>query len=157
MRVAKSPLMRPTLLIVATLAALAALPVRASASSSVAAGGFTTNAPSSTGGAIILSSGAPIPAVPLEVQASLMTAIGGGGGYALTGEIRGFTGGGFGGAYIGAGGGIANLSSNRGTGAVFTVFAGKSVAPFTSVELRLYRQTTDFGATAGFVGLRFSF
>jgi len=149
--------MRPTLLLAATLAVLAALPIRAAASSSVAAGGFTSNAPTSTGGALILSTGAPIPAVPLEVQASLMTAFSGGGGYALTGEIRGFTGGGFGGAYIGAGGGVANLSRDRKAGAVFTVFAGKSVAPFTSVELRVYRQTGDFGATAGFVGLRFSF
>ncbi len=149
--------MRPTLLIVATLAALTALPIRALASVSIAAGGYTQNAPSSTGGAIILSSGASIPAVPLEVQASLLTAISGGGGYALTGEIRGFTGGGFGGAYVGAGAGIANISSDRTTGPVFTVFAGKSIAPFTSIELRVYRQTKDTGATAGFVGLRFSF
>jgi hypothetical protein len=153
----KLPPMRPTLLLAATLAVLVALPLRASASVSIAAGGFTTNSPTSTGGAVILSSGASIPAVPLEVQASLLTAIGGTGGYALTGEIRGFTGGGFGGAYIGAGGGVANLSLNRKAGTVFTVFAGKSVAPFTSIELRVYRQTGDFGATAGFVGLRFSF
>ncbi len=149
--------MRPTLLIVATLAALAALPAAASASSSVAAGGYTQSVPSSGGGAVILSSGASIPAVPLEVQASLLAAISGGGGYALTGEIRGFTGGGYGGAYIGAGAGIANLSSDHSTGPVFTIFAGKSIAPFTSIELRLYRQTKDTGATAGFVGVRFSF
>ena len=149
--------MRPTLLIVATLAALTALPIHALASVSIAAGGYTQNAPSSTGGAVILSSGASIPAVPLEVQASLLTAISGGGGYALTGEIRGFTGGGFGGAYVGAGAGIANLSSDRTTGPVFTIFAGKSIAPFMSIELRVYRQTKDTGATAGFVGLRFSF
>ena len=154
---AKSPHMRPRLLLAATLVALAALPGPTWASSSVAAGGLTTNAPTSTGGAIILSSGASIPAVPLEVQASLMTALVSGGGYTLTGEIRGFTGGGFGGAYVGAGGGIGNLSSNHATGPVFTVFAGKSVAPFTSIELRLYRQTSDNGATAGFAGLRFSF
>ncbi len=87
----------------------------------------------------------------------MLTAISGGGGYALTGEIRGFTGGGFGGAYVGAGAGIANLSGDRTTGPVFTVFAGKSIAPFTSIELRVDRQTKDTGATAGFVGLRFSF
>ena len=149
--------MRSTLLIAATLAGLVALPSRADASVSIAAGGYTQNKPSGTGGAIILSSGANIPAVPLEVQASLMTAIAGGGGYALTGEIRGFTGGGYGGAYIGAGGGVSNLSQDRSTGPVFTVFAGKSIAPFTSIELRLYKQTKDTGATAGFVGVRFSF
>ena len=141
----------------ATLIALAAFPGRAWASSSIAAGGLTSNAPSSTGAALILSTGASIPAVPLEVQASLMTALISGGGYTLTGEIRGFTGGGFGGAYVGAGGGIGNLSSTHATGPVFTVFAGKSVAPFTSIELRLYRQTNTNGATAGFAGLRFSF
>lgn len=149
--------MRPRLLLAATLLALVALPGRALASSSIAAGGLTTNAPSATGGAVILSTGASIPAVPLEVQASLMTALVSGGGYTLTGEIRGFTGGGFGGAYIGAGGGIGNLSTTHTTGPVFTVFAGKSVAPFTSIELRLYRQTSNNGATAGFAGLRFSF
>lgn len=151
-----SPAMRPTLLIIATLAALAALPGRALASSSVAAGGYTQS-PGSSGGAVILSSGASIPAVPLEVQASLMTAIAGQGGYALTGEIRGFTGGGFGGAYVGAGAGIGNLSTDRSPGTVLTIFAGKSIAPFTSIELRAYRQTKESGATAGFIGLRFSF
>src|SRR5436309_2831246 len=98
--------MRSTLLIAATLAVAAALPAHADASSSIAAGGYTQNRPSSSGGAIILSSGASIPAIPLELQASLMTAISGGGGYAVTGELRGFTGGGYGGAYIGAGAGV---------------------------------------------------
>ncbi|HET9393460.1 MAG TPA: hypothetical protein VFO29_08110 [Candidatus Rubrimentiphilum sp.] len=149
--------MRPTLLIVATLAALVALPATASASISIAAGGFTRNAPTSSGGAVIVSTGASIPAVPLEVQASLLTPIGAGGGYAATGEIRGFTGGGFGGAYIGAGAGVSNLSSDHSTGPVLTIFAGKSFAPFTSLEIRLYRQTKDAGATAGFLGVRFSF
>lgn len=149
--------MRPTLLFLATLAGLMALPATALASSSIAAGGFTQNAPSTGGGAVILSSGASIPAVPLEVQASLMTAVTRAGGFALTGEIRGFTGGGFGGAYVGAGAGFANLSSDHSTGPVLTAFAGKSIAPFTSIELRVYRQTKDTGATAGFVGVRFSF
>jgi len=155
--VAKFPRMRARFLPVATLAALVALPAPAMASVSIAGGGLTTNAPSSTGGAIILSTGASIPAVPLEVQASLMTALVSGGGYTLTGEIRGFTGGGFGGAYIGGGAGLGNLNLSHATGPVFTVFAGKSVAPFTSVELRVYRQTNAGGATAGFAGLRFSF
>jgi len=149
--------MRATRLIVATLAAVIALPAMASASVSVAAGGFTRNAPAASGGAVIVSTGASIPAFPLEVQASVLAPVGAGGGYALTGEIRGFTGGGFGGAYIGAGAGVANLSSDHSTGPVLTIFAGKSFAPFTSLEVRLYRQTKDTGATAGFLGVRFSF
>ena len=35
--------------------------------------------------------------------------------------------------------------------------ARKSIAPFTSIELRLIKQTQTNGATAGFLGLRFSF
>lgn len=148
--------MRPSVLIIATLVALTALPGRALASSSIAAGGYTQS-PGTSGGALILSSGANIPAVPLEVQASLLTSISGQGGYALTGEIRGFTGGGFGGAYIGAGAGVGNLSTDHSPGTVLTAFAGKSIAPFTSIELRLYRQTKESGTTAGFIGVRFSF
>jgi len=57
----------------------------------------------------------------------------------------------------GAGAGIGTLSSDRSSGTVFTVFAGKSIAPLTSVEIRLYKQTQETGATAGFIGVRFSF
>ena len=126
------------------------------ASVSVAAGGFTRDDPSRSGAAIILSSGASIPAVPVEIQGSLLVPAVAGGGFAATAEIRGFTGGGFGGAYIGAGAGLGNLTSDRTTGPVFTVFAGKSVAPFTSIELRVYHSTAQKGATAGFLGVRFS-
>lgn len=128
----------------------------AMASVSVAAGGFAQDRPAKSGAALILSSGASIPAVPLEVQGSLLFPAISGGGYAATAEIRGFTGGGFGGGYVGAGAGVGNLTSDRTTGPVFTVFAGKSVAPFTSIELRIYRSTADKGATAGFLGVRFS-
>ncbi|HET7815784.1 MAG TPA: hypothetical protein VFL13_15590 [Candidatus Baltobacteraceae bacterium] len=139
------------------LAALPLLPLPAQAGQSVAVGGYTQSAPSKTGAAIMFSTGASIPAVPLEVQGTLMQALTQGGGYAATAEVRGFTGGGYGGAYVGAGAGVGNLSADRTAGTVLTVFAGKSIAPLTSVELRLYKQTHDSGATAGFVGLRFSF
>lgn len=146
------------LLIVATLsAALPLLPATARAGQSVAIGGFTQNTPSRTGAALMLSTGASVPQVPLEVQGTFFQALAQGGGYAATAEIRGFTGGGYGGAYVGAGAGIGDLSANRSTGTVFSVFAGKSIAPLTSLELRLYKQTSTSGATAGFVGLRFSF
>ena len=153
---AKHPRMR-RLLILGTLLAAAALPLPAPAAVSLAAGGYTQSSPSATGGALIFSSGSAVPAVPLEFQGSLLTALTPGGGYALTAEIRGFTGGGYGGAYIGAGAGFGNLSSDRSTAAVLSAFAGKSIAPLTSIELRLYKQTGNLGATAGFVGLRFSF
>lgn len=95
--------------------------------------------------------------MPLELQGSLFLPLTGKGGYAATAEIRGFTGGGYGGAYVGAGAGVGTLSSGGSSGTVFTVFAGKSIAPMTSVEIRLYKQTQEAGATAGFVGIRFSF
>lgn len=147
----------PRLFIIALLLAAAGLPCAARASVSVAGGGFVRNEPSSAGGAVIVSTGASIPEVPLELQGSLLLPIGAQGGYAATAEIRGFTGGGYGGAYVGAGAGIGNLSTNRNSATVFTIFAGKSIAPLTSIELRLYQQTDTGGATAGFVGVRFSF
>lgn len=115
------------------------------------------NNPSQSGLAAIVSTGASIPAVPLELQGSLLVPFTGKGGYAATAEVRGFTGGGYGGAYIGAGAGIGTLSIDGSTGTVLTVFAGKSIAPLTSVEFRLYKQTQGGGATAGFAGVRFSF
>jgi hypothetical protein len=134
------------------------LPLPAPASVSIAAGGYLRSNPSGGGTALILSSGASIPAVPLEVQGSLFTTLSGQRhSYAFTGEIRGFTGGGYGGAYVGAGVGLGNLSSDGSSAAVLTIFAGKSIAPLTSIELRLYRQTQASGQTAGFAGVRFSF
>jgi hypothetical protein len=139
-----------------TLLGAAALPGPALAGISVAGGGFGQSAPSTTGLAAIVSTGASIPAVPLELQGSLLVPITGQGGYAATGEIRGFTGGGYGGAFVGAGAGIGTLSSDRSAGTVFTIFAGKSIAPLTSLEIRLYKQMNATGATAGFIGVRFS-
>lgn len=141
----------------AAVLALAAIPLQAPASVSIAGGAVVRNNPSQTGLAAVVSSGASIPEVPLELQGSLFVPLAGKGGYAATAEIRGFTGGGYGGAYVGAGAGIGTLSSDGSSGTVFTVFAGKSIAPLTSIELRLYKQTQTAGATAGFVGLRFSF
>jgi hypothetical protein len=127
------------------------------ASVSIAAGGFVSNPPAQAGAAAVLSSGANVPRVPLELQGSLYVPIGGRGGYAATAEIRGFTGGGYGGAYVGVGAGIGTLSRDGSTGSVLTIFAGKPIAASTSIEIRLYKQTQDTGSTAGFVGLRFSF
>jgi hypothetical protein len=140
-----------------TLLAAAALPLPSRAAVSIAGGGYLQSAPSTSGAAVLLSSSAAVPKVPLEVQGSLLVPLTGTGGYAATAEIRGLTGGGYGGAYVGAGAGIGNLSSNRSAGTVLTFFAGKSIAPLTSVEIRIYKQTQDTGATAGFIGLRFSF
>ncbi len=140
-----------------TLAAAASLPLAAAAAVSVAGGGYVQSAPSNAAAAAIVSSGASVPAVPLELQGSLLFPLGRDGAYAATAEIRGFTGGGYGGAYVGAGAGFGTLSSDRSSGAVLTVFAGKSIAPLTSFEIRLYKGTQDTGSTAGFIGLRFSF
>lgn len=129
----------------------------AHAAVSVAGGALVTGTPSSTGLAAMVSSGASIPRYPLEVQATVFLPLVRPGGYAVTGEIRGFTGGGFGGAYVGAGLGFGNFSLDRQTGPVLTVFAGRQIWPQTSVEVRLVKGTRELGTTAGFLGLRFTF
>ena len=134
-----------------------AVPLRALADVSVAGGGYVSGTPSQTGGAVLLSSGASIPALPIELQGTVLIAVTQHGGYAVTAEVRGLSGGGFGGAYVGAGAGIGNLSTASVPGPVLTVFAGKPIAPLTTVELRLYQGTQTGGTTAGFLGLRFSF
>ena len=144
-------------LILGTLLGLLALPITARAGVSIAGGAYGQDKPSVSGIAAILTSSTSVPAVPLQVQGSLLVPLTSNGGYAVTAEIRGLSGGGYGGAYVGAGVGVGNLASDRTTGTVFTIFGGKSIAPLTSIELRLYKQTQDTGATAGFIGLRFSF
>jgi hypothetical protein len=124
---------------------------------SVAGGGYLSSSPNKAGGAVLLSSAASVPALPIELQASVLVPVTGAGGYALTGEVRGLSGGGFGGAYVGAGAGIGNLSLSGVGGVVLTVFAGKPITPFTTFEARLYKGIQSGGSTAGFIGLRFSF
>lgn len=140
-----------------TLLAFAALPRPALAGLSIAGGGYFQDKPTVTGAAAIVSTGTSVPNLPLQIQGSLLVPLTSSGGYGATLEVRGLTGGGYGGAYVGAGAGLGDLSTDRSVGPVLTIFAGKSIAPLTSVELRLYKQTQDTGATAGFIGLRFSF
>ncbi|HEY5256784.1 MAG TPA: hypothetical protein VIJ12_00195 [Candidatus Baltobacteraceae bacterium] len=149
--------MRWTMLCAAFAAAITGLTLPARADISVAGGGYTSSSPSTTGGAVMLSTGASIPAVPVEVQATVFVPLAKQGGYAITGEVRGFTGGGFGGAFVGAGAGIGTLSADRTVGPVITIFAGKQVAPFTAIEIRVIKSTREGGTTAGFLGLRFTF
>lgn len=150
--------MRNTIFVAAFLAlgALGALTAPARADVSVAGGAWVGTSPSQTGGALMLSTASSIPVVPIGLQATLLVPVTRQGGYAVTGEIRGLSGGGFGGAYVGAGAGIGNLSVGRTTGPVVTIFGGKGIAPHTSIELRLYQGLQAGGTTAGFLGLRFS-
>lgn len=147
--------MRNTIFVVCTLA-LGALPLAARADVSVAGGGWVGTSPSQSGGAIMLSTASSIPVVPIGLQATLLVPVTRQGGYAVTGEIRGLSGAGFGGAYVGAGAGVGNLAIGRTTGPVVTIFGGKSIAPHTSIELRLYQGLQTGGTTAGFLGVRFS-
>ena len=136
----------------------AALPLRSDAAElSIAGGGFVTSSPSQTGGAVLLSSAASVPSLPIEVQGTVLVPVTKQGGYAVTAEVRGLSGGGFGGAYIGGGIGIGTLSADRTNGPVVTIFVGKPVAPSTTIELRAYKGTRESGTTAGFLGLRFTF
>ncbi len=149
--------MRKTIVVVPMLlVALACGTARALADVSVAAGGWVGTSPGQSGGAIMLSTAASIPVVPVGLQATLLVPVTSQGGYAITGEIRGLSGGGFGGAYVGVGAGIGNLAIGRTTGPVVTIFGGKGIAPHASVELRLYQGLQTGGTTAGFLGFRFS-
>lgn len=141
--------------VLAALAVSAALPAPALAGVSVAGGGFVQGSPSASGPAAILSTTTAVPTVPLAVGGSVFVPLASNGGYAVTAEVRGLTGGGYGGGYVGGGIGIGNLGGQS-YGTVVTLFVGKPIAPLTSIELRLYKQTESGGATAGFVGLRFS-
>ncbi len=151
--------MRAWLIIaVASLAFIAATPGRSTASQlSIAGGGYVSSDPSQAGGAVLVSSAASIPALPIQLQATLLVPLVSQGGYALTGEVRGLSGGGFGGAYIGAGAGIGNLSAGQATGVILTAFVGKPIAPLTTIEARLYQGMQAGGSTAAFIGIRFSF
>ncbi len=131
--------------------------VRASAAELSIAGGGYLSTSSHAGGAVLLSSAASVPSLPIEVQGTILVPITNQGGYAVTAEVRGLSGGGFGGAYIGGGVGIGNLSADRQDGPVLTLFVGKPVAPSTTIELRAYKGTRTNGTTAGFLGLRFTF
>lgn len=141
-----------------SLACALASPFRTNAAElSIAGGGFVSTSPSQTGGAVLLSTAASVPSLPIEVQGTVLVPITEQGGYAVTAEVRGLSGGGFGGAYIGGGVGIGALSEDRQNGPVLTVFVGKPVAPSTTIELRAYKGTRTNGTTAGFLGLRFTF
>ncbi len=149
--------MRTTALtFIAIIVTIVGLRAPALADVSAAAGVYATDTPSQVGAAAILSTAESIPALPIQVQASLLIPATKQGGYALTAEVRGLSGGGFGGAYVGAGLGVGTLSTGRTPGPVLTVFAGKPIAPFTTIEVRIYRGTQQNGTTAGFLGLRFS-
>jgi hypothetical protein len=149
--------MRNTILVACGLVAAVFVSIRpASASVSVAGGGWLGMSPKQSGGAIMVSSGAALPVVPIGIQGTVLVPITRQGGWAATAEIRGLSGGGFGGAYVGAGAGIGNLSISQQYGPVVTVFGGKGIAPFTSIEIRLYQGLQTGGTTAGFLGLRFS-
>lgn len=140
----------------ALLVALVAATTPALADISAAGGIYATNTPAQTGAAVLISSGQSIPALPIEIQGTLLVPVTKQGGYALTAEIRGLSGGGFGGAYIGGGIGVGTLARDHTVGPVVTLFAGKPIAPFTTIELRVYVGTRDTGTTAGFLGVRFS-
>jgi hypothetical protein len=140
------------------LALCASIPQAVSAAQlSIAGGGYVSGNPSQTGGAVLVSSAASVPAFPIQLQATVLIPVTSQGGYAVTGEVRGLSGGGFGGAYVGAGAGIGNLSLNHQGNGILTAFVGKPLAPFTTFELRVYKGLGSGGSTAGFVGLRFSF
>ena len=144
-------------IVAALVVALGGPACAAAAELSVAGGAYISDSPSTAGGAVLVSSAASVPSLPIELQATVLVPITKQGGYAVTGEVRGLSGGGFGGAYIGAGAGFGNLSLDRRTGPVLTAFVGKPIAPLTTFELRVYKGTQINGTTAGFLGVRFTF
>jgi len=146
----------PWFIVLVACCVLCVAPLRASAEVSVAGGAYVSNPPSLAGGAVLVSSAASIPVIPIELQGTVLVPISKQGGYAVTAEVRGLSGGGFGGAYVGAGFGVGNLSVDKSTGVAATVFVGKPVGPRITVELRAYRGIQSNGTTAGFLGFRFT-
>jgi hypothetical protein len=140
----------------ACIGVLCAAPQRALADISIAGGAYISNTPSLAGGAVLVSSAASIPDLPIQIQGTVLAPVTKHGGYAVTAEVRGLSGGGFGGAYVGAGAGFGDLSVDHSTGFTLTAFVGKPVGPRTTVELRLYKGIQSNGTTAGFLGFRFS-
>jgi hypothetical protein len=140
---------------IASLVLAAVCTVAAPAAASVSAGGgfFAAggNGTSSTGGGIVLSTGAAVPVIPVSLDLTGFVPISSHGGYAVTAEGR-FS---IGGAAIGAGYGISQFAGDH-SGGTATVFLDSKIAPITSLELRGYIPTFSKGATAGFLGLRFS-
>lgn len=149
--------MRKTLLVACMLpAALCFSMQKASATVSVAGGGWVGTSPAQSGGAVMLSTGQALPVVPIGIQGTLLIPITKQGGWAATAEVRGLSGGGFGGAYVGVGAGVGDLAIGQRSGPVVTIFGGKGIAPHASVELRLYQSLQEGGSTAGFLGFRFT-
>lgn len=149
--------MRKSLSIACVLVAavtLSTLPALATVS--VAGGGWVGTSPAQSGGALMVSTSQALPVVPIGIQGTLLIPITKQGGWAATAEIRGLSGGGYGGAYVGAGAGVGDLAIGQRYGPVVTIFGGKGIAPHTSIELRLYQGLQGGGSTAGFLGLRFS-
>ncbi len=110
------------------------------------------NGSSSSGAAVLISSGRAVPVLPAELDITGFAPLARGGGYAQTLEGR-F---GMAGNAIGAGYGIGQFGGS-GSGGTFTAFLDHGIAPFTSLELRGYQTTGSNSATAGFLGVRFSF
>jgi hypothetical protein len=123
------------------------------ADGSIAGGVFTQsgNNQSGSGGGVLLSTTSPLPILPATLGLTGFVPLAKGGGYAVTADGT-FS---FVNNAIGIGYGVAKFGSGNSTGTV-TAFLLHKIAPFTSVELRAYVPTGANGATAGFLGLRFS-
>ncbi len=127
---------------------LAALPAVADTSVGV---GYFAPSPDTKALGFIASEGLSLPLVPITPQVTVAIPSSGGR-YVATAEAKFAHAGG----YIGAGAGVGLLKKNGTSGEINTVFVGKRVAPFTSIEARYYGLGTKTAGSSGFIGLRFS-
>jgi hypothetical protein len=114
---------------------------------------------SSTGPAIVMSSGKGVPTLPVSLGYTELIAIAKGGGMAITLDLRLAW---DGTDAIGAGYGIGKMGYSAlqnwhgGFTGMATVFYDHKIAPKATFEVRGYRPTGSYNLTGGFAGLKFT-
>ena len=142
----------PRLLVLGTLlVAGAAFSPPVLADTSVAAGYFAPTPDSNKSLGLMGTTGLTLPIVPIAPQVTVALPFSGGR-YAVTGEARV----GHQSAYVGAGAGFGRMNSSGSTGGIYDVFAGKQIAPLTTIEARFYGLGSARAGSSGFIGVRFS-
>ena len=127
--------------------AIAALPLAASATTTLAGGAFIG---SKTSAGVVGSAGPSLPIVPIAPQVSVAVPFNGGGRYAVTGEVRTT-----GSSFIGGGIGVGKLDPNGKTGTVFDGIAGGTdILPYTALVARVYSGASRGIGTNAFVGVQ---
>jgi hypothetical protein len=123
-------------------------PLPALADHSVSVGYFAPT-PGQKNVGLIATTGLTLPVVPIAPQLAIAVPFSGGR-YAVTGEgrisLHGTT--------LGAGVGIARLSTHGSTGTIWDGFIAHPIAPDVSVEARYYGFGSNNNGSTGYIGLK---